>query len=365
MELPVEFEILPSGYGYVAIYSFSDNERLTVELWERMIETFISEDVPGVIIDMRNNGGGSGWLADQLGAYFFQEEHILGYSSSYNETTGEFYLDPRSVDRFILPEEDLRYDGEVAVIIAPGCFSACEFFSYNLTIDDRAAILGHYPTGGLGGAVDDFLMPEDMTIRFTVTRAVDADENIHIEAQGVAPTVRVPVTLETLTSDGDPLLEAAEEHLTDVILGELIDGGELSLGVGSTEVQANGMVGPDQRVRYRVTLPANRTVSVFLGGEDDTVDTVLGIYDREGSQLLGENDDADDDTRSSAWPDLAIGENAGVFVFEVRVKNTNEAQSFTLKVVGVEPDDEDSEEESETAEDAEETDEEEGEGGDE
>ena len=45
-------------------------------------------------------------------------------------------------------------------------------------------------------------------------------------------------------------------HLTDVILGELIDGGELSLGVGSTEVQANGMVGPDQRVRYRVTLPA-------------------------------------------------------------------------------------------------------------
>ena len=353
LELPVEFEILPSGYGYVAIYSFSDNERLTVELWERMIETFISEDVPGVIIDMRNNGGGSGWLADQLGAYFFLEEHILGFSSSYNETTDEFYLDPRSVDRFILPEEDLRYDGEVAVIIAPGCFSACEFFSYNLTIDDRAAIVGHYPTGGLGGAVDDFLMPEDMTIRFTVTRAVDADENIHIEAQGVAPTVRVPVTLETLTSDGDPLLDAAEEHLTDVILGELIDGGELSLGIGSTEVQANGMVGPDQRVRYRVTLPANRTVSIFLSGADDSIDTVLGIYDREGSQLLGENDDADDDTRSSAWPDLAIGEQSGVFVFEVRVKNTSETQNFTLNVVGVEPDEEESEAESDSADSAE------------
>ena len=347
-ELPVEFEILDSGYGYVTIYSFSDDERLTIELWERMIETFNDEDVPGIIIDMRHNSGGSGYLADQLGAYFFDEEHILGYSSSYNEALGDFYLDPGSEDRFCLPEneEHPRYAGELAVVIAPGCFSACEFFAYNLTIEERAAIVGHYPTGGLGGAIDDFLMPEDITVRFTVTRALDADERIHVEAQGVAPTVRVPVTLQTLTSDGDPLLEAAEAHLTDVILGELIDGGELSLGVGSTEVQANGMVGPEQRVRYRVTLPANRTVSVFLSGADDTVDTVLGIYDREGSQLLGENDDADEDTRSSAWTDLSIGENAGVFLFEVRVKNTSDVQAFTLKVVGVEADEDESEADS-------------------
>ncbi|MCY3781562.1 MAG: S41 family peptidase [Chloroflexi bacterium] len=361
-ELPLEYEILPSGYGYVTIYSFSDNERLTIELWERMIETFNDEGVPGIIIDMRQNGGGSGYLADQLGAYFFNEEHILGYSSSYNEAAGEFYLDPRSEDRFCLPDdvEHPRYAGEIAVIIAPGCFSACEFFSYNLAIDDRAAIVGHYPTGGLGGAVDDFLMPEDMSIRFTVTRALDADYNIHIEAQGVAPTLRVPVTMESLTSEGDPLLEAAEEHLTGVILGELIDGGELSLGIGSTEIQANGTVGPDQRIRYRVTLPANRTVSVYLSGSDETVDTVLGIYDREGKQLLAENDDADEDSRSSALTDLAIGANAGVFVFEVRIKDISEVQSFTIEVVGVDPeDDADSEEEaSASAEDADEADEE-------
>ena len=358
-ELPVEFEILPSGYGYVAIHSFSDDERLTVVLWERMIETFIQQNVPGVIIDMRYNGGGSGFLADQLGAYFFQEEHILGYSSSYNETTGEFYLDERSKDRFILPDEDLRYDGALAVIIAPGCFSACEFFTYNLTIDDRADVVGHYPTGGLGGAVDDFLMPEDMTIRFTVTRALDADKHIHIEAQGVAPTVRVPVTLESLTSEGDHLLEAAENHLTDVILGELVDGGELALGVGSTEVQANGIVGPDQRVRYRVRLSANRTVSMFLRGEDDSVDTVLGVYDQEGSQLLGENDDADDETRGSALTDIAIGESSAVFLLEVRVKNTNEVKSFTLQVVGVEPEEEAVEEED-AADEAETSEEEDG-----
>ena len=178
-------------------------------------------------------------------------------------------------------------------------------------------------------------MPEDITIRFTIKRAVDADKNIHIEAQGVPPTVPVSVTFESLFEEGDILLRAAEDHLTNVILGDLIDGGELSLGVGSTEVQANGIVSPDQRVRYRVTLPADRIVSVYLSGLDDTVDTVLGIYNESGSNLIGENDDADDDTRSSALTDLEVGSQSAVFTVEVRVKNTNEVQQFTLKIVEV------------------------------
>lgn len=335
-ELPIETRILPSGYGYVAIYSFSDDERLMVKLWERMIKSFIEEELPGVIIDMRYNGGGSGYLADQLAAYFFQEEHTLGYSEFYNDSKGEFTRGQRP-DKFCLPDEDMRYSGEVAVITAPGCFSACEFFSYNMTIDDRAAIIGHYPTGGLGGAVDDFLMPDDIEIRFTVTRQLDADLNIHIEAQGLAPTVLVPVTYDSLFDGGNPLLEAAEKHLTDTILGELIDGGELSLGVGSSELLATGTVGPDQRVRYRVTLPANRLVSVYLSGEDETVDTVLGIYDSEGARLLGENDDADDETLSSAWTDLEVGAQSGVFVFEARIKDASAAQLFTLSIIDATP----------------------------
>ena len=338
-ELPVEHRVLPSGYGYAAVYSFSDDERLMVKLWERMIEEFIEQEVRGVIIDMRYNGGGSGYLADQLAAYFFQEEHILGYSESYNDTRGEFTLSQRP-ERFCLPDEDKRYHGEVAIIIAPGCFSACEFFAYDMTIAERASIVGHYPTGGLGGAVDDFLMPDDIEIRFTVTRQLDPDKNIHIEAKGVAPTVLAPVTYESLFDNGDQLLQAAEDHLTTVILGELIDGGELSLGIGSTELLAHGVVGPDQRVRYRVTLPANRVVSVYLSGEDESVDTVLGIYNGDGSRLLGENDDADEDTLSSAWTELEVGAQAGVFTFEARVKDISELRPFTIKVVGVEPEEE-------------------------
>ena len=128
------------------------------------------------------------------------------------------------------------------------------------------------------------------------------------------------MTFESLFDEGDLLLIATEEYLTNEILGELVDGGELSLGTGSTEVQANGIVSPDQRVRYRATLPANRIVSIYLSGIDDMVDTVLGIYNESGSNLLAENDDADDDTRGSALADLEVGEHAATFMLEVRVK---------------------------------------------
>ena len=331
-ELPIEHAVLPSGYGYVAIYDFSDNERLIVQLWERMIDTMLEEEAPGIIIDMRYNGGGSGYLADQLGAYFYQEPHILGYSSRYNEATGDFYIDPRSEDRHILPPEELRYDGALAVIIAPGCYSACEFFAWNLTQGERASIVGHYPSGGLGGSVEDFLMPEDTKIRFTVTRALDPDLRIHIEAQGVEPTVRVPVTLESVTSQSDHLLEAAVEHLTELIVGDVVDGGELSLGVGSSVVQATGLVGPEQGVRYLVTLPADRSVDITLEGEDESVDTLLSLYSRDGTRKLAENDDVDDDTVSSALTELEVGAQPAQFVVDVRVKDVDEPAAFALRI---------------------------------
>lgn len=213
--LPVEYELLPEGYVYVKIYSFFDNRALTVQLWERMIQTVNEQGARGLIIDMRENGGGNGFLADQLTAYFFQEPLVVGYRGEYSEDTDEFFFDPRREERLYLPSENLRYDGPLAVLVSPNCASACERFAFNLTLEDRAAVVGHYPTAGLGGGVEDFVMPLDMTIRFTVVRSVDPNYEIHIEGNGVAPTVRIPITEETLFAEGDVILDAAVQYLDE------------------------------------------------------------------------------------------------------------------------------------------------------
>jgi hypothetical protein len=56
------------------------------------------------------------------------------------------------------------------------------------------------------------MMPEGSVFQYTTGRAVDMDGNIHIEGIGVVPTLRVPVTAETLFAE-DALLDAAVEYL--------------------------------------------------------------------------------------------------------------------------------------------------------
>ncbi len=219
--LPVEFEILPSGYGYVKISSFSDNDLLSILVWERAMQYFNQNEIPGVILDLRNNGGGSGWLADQMAAYFFNEETIVGQTAYYDDSTGDFFIDPDREQSMIPPREELQYNGQVVVMVGPSCASACEFFSYNMTINDRAIVVGQYPSEGAGGSVEGFYMPEGIYTQMTIGRAMDADGNIHLEGKGVVPDLRVPVTAETLLQqfNGEDVVLAFAERAISQPLG--------------------------------------------------------------------------------------------------------------------------------------------------
>ena len=214
--LPVEFDVLPSGYGYIKINSFLDNDVLSIQVWERAIKYFNDNQVPGVILDLRINGGGSGWLADQMAAYFFDKEIIVGNTARYDQSSGDFYMDPGDETLMIPPRPELQYSGPVVVMVGPACASACEFFSYDMTINKRAEVISQYSSDGAGGSVEQFLMPESIYTQMTIGRAVDAQGNIHLEGKGVVPTVKVPVTAETLLKEAnceDVILDAAVAYL--------------------------------------------------------------------------------------------------------------------------------------------------------
>lgn len=326
-EQPIDYKLLDSGYGYVKIYSFADNDLLTVQLWERMIRTLNQAQIPGLIIDMRQNGGGSGFLADQMAAYFFDEPLELGNTGRYNQETGDFFFDERTVDRYYLPAEDLRYHGKITVLVGPSCASACEFFAYDMTIQNRAAVVGQYPTGGLGGSVEDFKMPENEMIRFTVGRAVDMNGNIHIEGKGVPPTVKVPVDEETLFSDGDPILEAAVGYLDQATNIEAKDGGAIAIGD-----EVTGVIAAGERVRYTLDVKKGDVISLFLAGENDQLDTVLSLYDTGDNPLMGNDNAAAGDTVNSAIEELEIPVDL-TLVVEVATKGDAGEGSYTLRVV--------------------------------
>ena len=344
-EIPVAYELLESDeygendYGYVKIDSFSDNSVLTIQLWERMIRTLKRYAVGGLVIDMRQNGGGSGFLADQMAAYFFHEEHVLGNAGFYDEDRGGFYFNPDGADRYYLPAEDLRYDGEVVVIVGPFCLSACEFFTYDLTIDDRADVIGHYPTGGLGGSIKSIMMPEDEYFTFTVGRAVDSDGEIHIEGKGVPPTVLVPITEEILLADEEEadrvLVDAAVAHLDSLLAVETIDGGEIALGDVITGTLASKSV-----VQYTLALSAGDVISIFARSED--FDTYLALYLNSDSPIMTDDDSYDTD---AALEELEVPSDLELVV-EVSSAVGDEEGTYTLEVVDVSEEDEESSDDS-------------------
>ena len=331
-EIPVAYELLEADeygendYGYVKIDSFSDNSVLTIQLWERMIRTLKRYAVGGLVIDMRQNGGGSGFLADQMAAYFFHEEHVLGNAGFYDEDRGEFYFNPDGEDRYYLPAEDLRYDGEVVVIVGPFCLSACEFFTYDMTIDDRADVIGHYPTGGLGGSIKSIMMPEDEYFTFTIGRAVDADGEIHIEGKGVPPTVLVPITEEILLADEEEadrvLVDAAVAHLDSLLAVETIDGGEIAVGDVITGTLASKSV-----VQYTLALSAGDVISIFARSED--FDTYLALYLNSDSPIMTDDDSYDTD---AALEELEVPSDLELVV-EVSSAVGDEEGTYTLEVV--------------------------------
>ena len=326
-ELPVEYSVLDSDYGYVKIYSFADNSLLTIQLWERMIQSFNESGVPGLIIDMRQNDGGLGFLADQMAAYFFDEELTLGNTGFYDESLGEFYFDPNLESRFHLPPENLRYNAPIAVVTGPSCASACEFFTHDMTLQDRAVVVGQYPTQGLGGSVEVFLMPDDELLQFTTGRAVDGNGEIHIEGIGVAPTIDVPVDEETLFSEGDPILDAAVGYLDEATALEIVDAGAVAIGDTVT-----GTLSPRTRVQYTLDVSAGDSISVFLGDDAGELDTYLRIYDSRET-LIAENDDQEPGVIvNSAIEDLVLPEDMTLVIEAGTFEDSGEG-SFTLQVV--------------------------------
>ena len=152
------------------VNDLATDSNLIVRLWERAINIFDQYQVPGVIVDLRVNGGGSGLLADALPGYFIDEEVPLYQGYYYSDATGQF--EPRGDVETIVPAP-YTYDGPVAVLVGPACSSACEGFAYNLQVTGRATVVGQYPSGGLYGEVGagQYLLPENIALQAPTGRS--------------------------------------------------------------------------------------------------------------------------------------------------------------------------------------------------
>jgi C-terminal processing protease CtpA/Prc len=213
LALPVEAYVLDdSGLGYIRITTFSEDYNLMARLWEYHLNRLVDAGVPGLIIDVRNNGGGNGSLALDFAGYFFDESFVLSQRLYFNETSGTF--EPVGVPTKLEPGP-FQFDGPVAVLVGPNCASACEGFAHAMIQGGRAIVIGHTPSAGMYGEVGrgQYEMPGDLSLQFPTGRPETPDGDLLIEGVGIVPDIKVPITYDSVMGTADAVLEAAIDAL--------------------------------------------------------------------------------------------------------------------------------------------------------
>lgn len=190
--------------GYIYYSSFSNDFSGTNLYW--VFTTF--QNCKGIVLDVRNNGGGDLNNAYRLAAPFMTENKIIGYWQ-HKEGPGHndfSELEPLYSDTSLVGHRWLR---PVIILANRRSYSATNFFINMMRYaGNHVAIIGG-TSGGGGGMPMSYEMPCGWTVRFSSVRMYDADKK-DIE-QGIEPNLKINMTSTTQ----DDIIEKAIEIINN------------------------------------------------------------------------------------------------------------------------------------------------------
>ena len=162
----------------------------------------------GLIIDLRENGGGMVTSAEALAARFTNEEVLVGYMQ---HKTGRGHNDFSPHRQQILkPSKGLRWQKRVVVLTNRGVYSAANEFVKYMKCLPQVTIVGDR-TGGGAGLPFSSELPNGWIVRFSACPMYDRDGKD--TEFGIAPTHQVGMKSADLARGRDTLIEYARKLL--------------------------------------------------------------------------------------------------------------------------------------------------------
>ena len=190
--------------GYCRYESFTD------EITAANIHYAIKQlgNIKGLIIDIRDNGGGSVALVNEFASCFFSQKTLTGYvkykeGPGHNDFSGFF-------PQYIEPDSSVAFNGEIVILTNRLVYSAANDFVLTMKALPNVTIIGDVSGGG-GGA--PFSSELNNGWKFRVSRDPLFNSKKESIENGVIPDIKVDMNNEDEANGIDSIVEYAISYI--------------------------------------------------------------------------------------------------------------------------------------------------------
>ena len=195
--------------AYIRYSSFSN----TITNYDLLYIMERYKDCKGLIIDVRDNGGGASTNMTTLLSIFDNHKQPLFKTQIKSGPKHDEFTEYKTVyaaDSSLLGKNP--YTKPVAVLIDRGSYSATSFFAVATQAYDNIKLFGDYSGGGMG-MPNGGSLPNGWCYRFSITRTIALDGGNY--ENGVPPAVRVLLDPDMTALGIDNIIETAADWILE------------------------------------------------------------------------------------------------------------------------------------------------------
>lgn len=205
VELPsVELEYYGDGneIAYVNVSQFIDN---TEAEFDKIVQELLLEDVKGIILDLRYNGGGYLDVSVDMLSDFVDGKQKAVITKMRNEADNEIFYTNGSSRLANIP---------LVVLVNEGSASASEILAGAVQDYERGLLIGE-KTFGKGSVQVVESLEDGSSLRYTIAKWYTPNDR-SIDDVGIDPDMVVEFTKENRDNDEDPQLDEAIKYLEEL-----------------------------------------------------------------------------------------------------------------------------------------------------
>lgn len=194
----VESEILEENIGYITLNMYGET---TSSEFKKILQNLVDQDIQGLILDVRDNGGGYLQSAVEILSEFIPDGEIV-VQTRYRDTL---------FNKNYYSSNTQTFDKPIVVLVNGNSASASEITAGTLREYNKAIIVGQ-KTYGKGSVQQPFEMKSGSLLKLTIANWY-TPKGRSIEKNGIEPDIEVSFQPEDYENEYDRQLEEAKKVL--------------------------------------------------------------------------------------------------------------------------------------------------------